>query len=217
MITTRRNAVAVTGTIATVLLHVLFLSVAIVGSGQRLTRLPDAIGAGANSGQADGMSTERMILIRISSEISNAEAAPVLSPRLIVETAESPRLEITGPDVLPPPPLEFEDEGTPTEASESDLIARTRLAGLYESQIRARIERGWAAPVEEMKGRSYFCQLKIRQHPDGRVADVLLDSCEGSQAWLDSLVKAVYSASPLPGAPHPAVYVDSFSMIFRAR
>lgn len=211
----RKVAVGAAGMAATVVLHSLFLVVAIMGAGsKKIARLPDAIGAGANSGQFDGSSSERMILVRVSMDISSADPESTEMAELKARITPSP-LQVTGPDVLPPPPLHFEEQGEPTEASEADLIARTKLAGMYESQIRARIERGWSPP-QTPEPRPASCRVKIIQQRDGRIEDVELEDCVGSLEWLDSLKKAIYVASPLPGAPHPSVFAESFSMRFRS-
>ncbi len=203
---------------ATVLLHSMLFAVAIWGEGaKKIARMPDAIGAGANSGKPDGTSSERMIVIQLSPEIQSPDSDSVRPPSLQLTAVQPPSmLQITGPDTIPLPPLEFEQDGEATEASDTDLIARTKLAGLYESQIRARIERAWIQPAERLVAPLYSCRVKVHQQRDGRVDNVSLESCEGSLPWLDSLVKAIYGASPLPGPPHPGVFADSFSMQFRS-
>lgn len=202
--------------IATLLLHALLVAVAVWGTGAaRTTRLPDAIGAGANSGQADGSSIERRITVALLPSTPGPESAPALTPQLATPQPEV-LLQVTGPDALPLPPLEFDETGEPTAATDADLIARTRLAGLYESQIRARIERAWNQPRERFAASFYSCRVRVRQRHDGTVENVMLESCEGSFKWLDSLVTAIYSASPLPGPPHPSVFAESFSMQFRS-
>ncbi len=205
------------GIAATLLLHSMLLAVAIWGAGvKKIARLPDAVGAGANSGNPYGSSSERMIVVQRSPDISNPAPQPAVSPQLVAALPQPSMLQITGPDAIPLPPLEFEEDGEPMEASDADLIARTKLAGLYESQIRARIERAWTQPGERQTAPFYSCRVKVRQQRDGRVENVTLDSCEGSFAWLESLVQAIYSASPLPGPPHPGVFANSFSMMFRS-
>jgi hypothetical protein len=212
----KRTAAGTAGIVATVLLHSLFFAAAILGVGPaKVARLPDAVGAGANSGKPDGSSTERMIVVQLSTNADNPEPAPSEPPRL-VEVQKPSTLQVAGPDSIPLPPLEFDDDGVATEASEADLIARTKLSGLYESQIRARIERAWTQPSESVRALVYSCRIKVRQKRDGQVEDVSLENCEGSFVWLNSLVKAIYSASPLPGAPHPGVFANSFSMQFRS-
>jgi hypothetical protein len=203
------------GVAATILLHALLFTAAIWGgdAARAVARLPDAVGAGANSGNPDGSSTERMIVIQLSPEMMNPDAEQSLAPKLDAPPTPS-MLQVTGPDAIPLPPLVFADGGEAAGSTDADLIARTKLAGMYESQIRARIERAWDQPKAGASP-AYFCRVKIRQKQDGQVEDVILDNCEGSLEWLDSLTKAIYSASPLPAPPDPSVFVDSFSMQFR--
>jgi hypothetical protein len=213
----KRSAVGMVGVVATGLLHSLFFAVVMWSAGvAKVARLPEAVGAGANSGNRDGNSSERMIVIQFSMNLESSDSNEDQAPLLLAEVKRPSNLEVTGPDSMPLPPLEFDDEGVVAEASDADLIARTKLSGLYESQIRARIERAWVQPPKEMYAAPYSCRVKVRQARDGRVEDVSLENCEGSFEWLDSLVKAIYTASPLPGAPHPRVFAGSFSMQFRS-
>jgi hypothetical protein len=213
---TKRTTAGLLGVAATLLLHVLLVTVAVWGTGaRRIARLPDAVGAGANAGDADGSATARRITIQLLPEITTPAPQPADAP-LLAAPQQPSMLQVTGPDALPLPPLHFEHEGEPTAASDADLIARTRLAGLYESQIRARIERAWDQPSERITAAFYACRVKVRQQPNGIVVEVTLEACEGSFQWLDSLVQAIYAASPLPGPPHPSVFSESFSMQFRS-
>jgi hypothetical protein len=212
----RRALVGALGIAATALLHSLFLAVLWGGGAARIARLPDAVGSGANFGKADGSTNERMIIIQLSPNTTRSEPEPDQALMLATQMQNPSLLQVAGPDSMPLPPLEFDEQGTPTEASEADLIARTKLAGLYESQIRARIERAWSQPSEAVRSLTYSCRVKVRQKRDGQVEDVSLENCEGSFDWLNSLVHAILSASPLPGAPHPGVFTNSFSMQFRS-
>jgi hypothetical protein len=213
----KRTAAGTAGIVATALVHFLFIAVAILGVGKaRVTRLPDAVGAGANSGKPGGSSTARVIIVQLPTSADIPAPKPNESPQLPAEVQKPSMLQVTGPDSIPLPPLEFDVDGVATEASEADLIARTKLAGLYENQIRARIERGWTQPGESVRELAYSCRVKVRQKRDGQVEDVSLENCEGSFEWLNSLVQSIYSASPLPGAPHPGVFAHSFSMQFRS-
>jgi hypothetical protein len=211
----QRSVAGVMGIAATALLHALLFTAAWWGGGARIARMPDAVGAGANSGTRDGNSIERMIIVQLSTNATDP-VADSQSHQLTTQIQKPALLQVTGPDSIPLPPLDFDEQGTPTEASEADLIARTKLAGLYESQIRARIERAWTQPIEAVRALTYSCRVKVRQKRDGHVEDVSMENCEGSFEWLNSLVKAIYSASPLPGAPHPGVFAESFSMQFRS-
>jgi hypothetical protein len=213
----RRTVAGVIGVAATVLLHSVLFAVVMWSAGQaKFTRLPDAVGAGANTGRPDGDSTERMIVIQLSPNANIPMPEQEHTPHLVTEARQPSMVQVTSPDAMPLPPLEFDNEGVAKEASDADLIARTKLAGLYESQIRARIERAWSQPTKDKYAAPYSCRVRVHQKRDGQVEDVIFENCEGSYEWLNSLVQAIYSASPLPGAPHPGVFAGSFSMQFHS-
>jgi hypothetical protein len=44
----------------------------------------------------------------------------------------------------------------------------------------------------------------------------VLNKCEGSLSWQQSLVNAIQAASPLPAPPHPSAFVDRFSLVFHS-
>lgn len=216
----RRTAAGIFGAAATLLLHALFFTVAMWGGGgpQRVpVKPPDALGAAANTGRADGESGESRLIVRLNMAPDAQQLPAELAPRLSEEDIRQAMLEVTGPDALPMPPLRFEQEGEATESTDAEMLARTRLAGIYESQIRARIERVWTLP-QQAQGPSFSCRVEIRQRLDGRIAEVAVDleQCEGTADWQQSLVSAIYTASPLPAPPHPSVFVDRFSLVFRA-
>ena len=214
-----RTLVGVTGIAATVLLHTLLVAVAIWDGNGLLTRPmpPDAVGAGANTGTIEGDVGERRIMVMLTPEFE-ADTTPLEPPPELPEPVmEQPSvLAITGPDVLPLPPIEFPGEA----AAEADaqLIARAQFAGIYESQVRARIMRAWDFPDDPAAERDFSCLVQINQQPDGRVKEValVLNKCEGSSSWQQSLVNAIQAASPLPAPPHPSAFVDRFSMVFNS-
>lgn len=160
---------------------------------------------------------ERRMVVRLLSEIDSRPAPPAPDSHLEEMVQQALKLEISGPDALPLPPLIMED-GNPAESSDAELMARTRMMGIYESQVRARIERAWQAPEADDLDPVFVCRPLIRQHRDGRVKNVELpyDGCEGTIQMRQSLVSAIFSASPLPAPPHPEVFVDSFSLLFRS-
>jgi hypothetical protein len=211
--------VGVAGIAATVLLHSLFFAAAIWSGStvQVRPRPPDAVGAGANTGAADADPGERRMTVMLTMELES-EAPPIEPPPELPEPVmEQPSLlAITGPDVLPLPQIEIPGEGA--EAAEAELMARAQFAGIYESQVRARIMRAWALPDEPAPEPDFSCLVQIRQQRDGRVREValILDKCGGSPAWQQSLVDAIQVASPLPAPPHPSAFVDSFSLVLHA-
>jgi hypothetical protein len=46
------------------------------------------------------------------------------------------------------------------------------------------------------------------------VQEILLPQCNGSAAWLHSLVIAIQQASPLPAPPSPTVFTNALTMTF---
>lgn len=215
-----RTGVGLAGVAAIAVLHSLLFAVAAWGDGaiRQLPHRPDAAGAGANSGRPEGESIERHMIVHLTSEIPLAKpvspsTAYLLEPALVAST-----LEITGPDALPLPPLLFEEEGSEAEGSDAEMLARIRLAGIYENQIRARIQRAWTLPADVSANETFACRVLIRQRPDGRIQEVELTSgeCDDSLAMRQSLVSAIFTASPLPAPPHQGVFAESFSLLLRS-
>lgn len=213
-----RTFVGMLGVLATVLLHSALLAVAIWDGATALpAKLPEAVGAGANSGSPQGSSEERMLVIQLQQDTTESLQIPAELP-VLMEPVKSPSmLAITGPDDLPLPPLVWSDAEDALETSDADMMARTKLAGLYEGQIRARIERAWLKPGEPLEAAEFSCRVKITQDARGYVQEVQLQHCNGSWDWQMSVGNAVFAASPLPAPPNPTVFVDAFSMTFRAR
>jgi hypothetical protein len=216
----RRTMVGLAGIAATLLLHSLLFAVAIWEGGQQLhPRLPDAVGAGANSGEPDAEPGERRMTIMLSPEFDGATPPIEPPPQLSEPVMEVPSvLAITGPDALPLPPVQIELPGEEAEAQDAQLMARAKFAGIYESQVRARIERAWDPPKEPAPDPEFSCLVQILQQRDGRVQEValVLNQCNGSPSWQQSLVNAVQAASPLPAPPHPGVFVDRFALVFHS-
>ncbi|HUG73564.1 MAG TPA: TonB C-terminal domain-containing protein, partial [Steroidobacteraceae bacterium] len=206
------------GAAATLLLHSLFFAAAMWGGGSmpRHPDRPDAIGAGANLGRPEGDSSERRITIRLLSDIA-AKPSPTTPDAHLAAPVRQSLLDISGPDALPLPPLLIDEDGIPAENSDAELMARTKMAGIYESQIRARIERAWTLPEEIFDEQTFKCTVLIRQKRDGRISEVEMpQECGGSPAMRQSLIGAIFTASPLPAPPHPGVFVDSFSLMLHS-
>lgn len=215
-----RLAVSILGAAATLLLHSLFLAMA-VWSGSAFHQLPnrpDAIGSGANRGRPDGDSNERRMVIRLMNVVISTPENVAPNDYLAEQVRNALKLEISGSDSLPLPPLVIDPSGVPAESSDAELIARTRLIGVYESQIRARIERAWQLPQAANADQNFSCRALIRQDRDGRVREVELpyEKCDGSPELRQSVINAIFTASPLPAPPHPGVFVDSFSLLLRS-
>lgn len=216
-----RTAVGAAGIVATVLLHSLLLAVAVWGNGRFTlnSRLPDAVGSGANSGKPEGDVGERRIHVMLTPLFETAAPSFEPAPQLLEpQLHKVSMLQITGPDAIPLPPV-VELPGEEVEEQEAQMMARARYAGMYESQVRARIERAWELPPAEPVAEPEFsCLVLITQHRDGRVKQVELvaPKCQGPDEWQMSLVNAIQAASPLPAPPHPSAFVDRFSLVFHS-
>jgi len=214
---TQRTLVGLVGIAATVLLHSLLFMAAVWDGGRLLhPKWPDATGAGANVGQQDGEPGERRVMVMLE-PVPALPASPPPAPQLAEPIIQQPSvLEITGPDPLPLPPLEAQSGEEANQ--DADLMARAKFAGIYESQVRARILRAWRLPDEPAPEPDFSCLAQIHQRRDGRVIEVelVLAQCDGSPAWQQSLVNAIQVASPLPAPPHPSVFVDVFSLVFHS-
>lgn len=216
----KRTAIGMAGIAATLLLHSVLFAVAVWGDFVvRATKPPDAVGAGANAGRPQGESSERRMIVLIKTEDMLEESPAVQEARLAEPSSKKPSfVEMFGPNALPLPVVKIDLDGDAVESSDAELIARIRLAGIYESQIRARIQRAWTlpAPISEAEGES--CRVQIHQTPEGRIDEVVLEleHCKGSGQWQQSLSDAIFMSSPLPAPPHPSVFVDRFSLVFQS-
>lgn len=211
----RATAVSL-GVIATATLHVLVFTVAIWSDltlPARSPKPPDAMGAGANVGKPDAELGERRMLSQLTPVLILEDLSVAQTPRLEKPVAPSALL-VAGPDSIPLPPIHVDGDSDPIAATNAEVIARTKMAGIYESQIRARIQRAWSPE----SGSGVSCRVRIHQRSDGSISEVELQlaKCEGTQSWQQSVVNAVFAASPLPAPPHPSVFVNSFELDLQA-
>lgn len=211
-----RTVVGFTGIAATIGLHSLLFAVVIWDGGRLLSnpRQPDATGGGANRGRQDGEPAERRMLVMLTPEFDESPP-PMPAPMLPEPIMQQPSIvEITAPDALPLPPLEIREPGEDAADQDAQLMARARFAGIYESQVRARIERAWESLQKPSAEKGFKCLVEILQQRDGRVREVVLAKCDESPDWQQSLVDAIQTASPLPAPPVPGAFVDRFSLTF---
>ncbi len=83
----------------------------------------------------------------------------------------------------------------------------------WQAQITARIQRAWLRPPSARAG--IECVLEVTQVPGGEVTNVQLGTCNGDQAVRDSIVAAVYRASPLPPPPDPSLFERNLEITFK--
>ena len=100
------------------------------------------------------------------------------------------------------------------EAEERANVARSSGAlANWQAQIQARIQRAWLRPPAARAG--IVCELDVTQVPGGEVTNVRLGACNGDQAVRDSIVAAVYRASPLPPPPDASLFERELQITFR--
>lgn len=100
-------------------------------------------------------------------------------------------------------------------AAEEHLDA-ARASGAMSSwaqQIQARIERAWIKPPSARSGIN--CVLHVTQVPGGEVTTATLGACNGDDAVKQSILDAVYRASPLPAPSDPNLFERNLELNFR--
>ena len=100
------------------------------------------------------------------------------------------------------------------EAEErGNAIRNSDEAARWHAQIIARITRAWIKPPSARPG--VTCIVSVSQIPGGEVTSVKVNSCSVDDAALvQSVQNAVYSASPLPPPPDPALFERNLELTF---
>ena len=86
------------------------------------------------------------------------------------------------------------------------------LLGRYVAELKARIERAWNRPPTARSG--LRCVVNVTQVPGGTVTDVHVGDCNGDAAVRQSIVLAVFRASPLPAPPDPSLFERNLTLVF---
>jgi hypothetical protein len=216
---TRRTLVGVAGIAATLSLHSLLFVIAAWGGG-RASRpdVPEAVGGGANTGQPDGSQAERYMTISLSTGVPTTVPSRRSDPLLIDPLLDTSIVQVAALDSLPLPPVTLVTDGDTSVDSRAEQMAHLKFAGIYESQIRARIERAWEHSIPRHRAPGFSCRIHIVQNASGRIVEVALDldQCLGSGELQASLSNAVFSASPLPAPPHPSVFTNQVVLTMSA-
>ena len=100
------------------------------------------------------------------------------------------------------------------EAEErGNTLRNSDAAARWHAQIVARIERAWIRPASAQPG--ITCIVSVAQVPGGEVTFVRVNSCSiNDLALRQSVENAVYSASPLPAPPDPAMFERNLELTF---
>ena len=101
--------------------------------------------------------------------------------------------------------MEAEERGNALRSSDE--------ANRWYASIVAKIERAWIKPGSARAG--VTCIVSVSQVPGGEVTAVRVNSCSIDDAALrQSVENAVYSASPLPPPPNPALFERNLELTF---
>jgi colicin import membrane protein len=74
----------------------------------------------------------------------------------------------------------------------------------YIARLSSKIQNAWLKPPSARAGLD--CVVNITQVPGGEVTSAQVSQCNGDAAARQSIVDAVYRASPLPPPPDPALF-----------
>jgi colicin import membrane protein len=101
--------------------------------------------------------------------------------------------------------LEAEERG--------NALRNSDQANRWHAAIVAKIQRAWIRPPSARPG--VTCIVSVQQIPGGEVTAVRVTSCSIEDAALrQSVENAVYSASPLPPPPDPALFERNLELTF---
>jgi colicin import membrane protein len=99
------------------------------------------------------------------------------------------------------------------EAEGAEAAARPGVKDEYRALLVQAIERNWIRPPSARAGLA--CTLYVNQATGGTVVDVKLGPCNGDEAVRESIVNAVYRASPLPAPGDPRAFERRLEIVFK--
>ena len=85
----------------------------------------------------------------------------------------------------------------------------------WAQMINRALERAWLRPPGNTD--QFICKLNVRLLPNGQVVSATITKSCGSPILDDSVLKAVYKASPLPLPPEPSAFVPELNISFQPR
>ncbi|MGH8561063.1 MAG: cell envelope integrity protein TolA, partial [Nevskiales bacterium] len=86
------------------------------------------------------------------------------------------------------------------------------LRDAYSAAISQQIARNWLKPPgisDDLK-----CEALVSQLPDGNVTSARITKSSGSTVFDESVIKAIYKATPLPQPPSPEVFERDLEIAF---
>lgn len=100
------------------------------------------------------------------------------------------------------------------EAEEALFAAQQSGAmNRYKALIQQAVQRNWKQPASAVAG--VECRVSVQQLPSGDVVSVRVESCNGDDAVLQSVERAVRAASPLPRPDDARLFDRNLTFIFR--
>ncbi|HEX5419260.1 MAG TPA: cell envelope integrity protein TolA, partial [Gammaproteobacteria bacterium] len=102
------------------------------------------------------------------------------------------------------------------ELGVEEARTKARQSGLedqYVNLLENRIEQNWIRPPSAQKGLD--CWVNVTQIPSGEVISVSVEQCNGDDAVVQSIERAVRRASPLPLPPVEALFERNLRFEFK--
>ena len=231
-----RWSTRVVGLIGTILLHAFYLQAVTLGaSAAKSRRPPEEVGPGASAILSSTGSWMTLVMVQLPG-ISHSEMLEDVASRGIAP--DNAAIQVVSPD--PARAIEVQQDIADVNAKAAmttgDPAMQSLLFGRYTGQINARIDRAWRRPRSAVNADDatqaaasgaatstssstdpFRCQARILQDADGNVKEIELISCNGTQAWQQSLIDAIQMASPLPAPPSPTVFTNALTLTFESR
>lgn len=91
---------------------------------------------------------------------------------------------------------EFQKELAAEKAQRQAAKENAQAMGSYIGAITQKIKRNWSMPSSTPK--NLKCQVSMTQVPGGEVIDAKVTHCNADQAVKQSIISAIYKASPFP-------------------
>ncbi len=92
-----------------------------------------------------------------------------------------------------------------------EAVRLARQIDAWKTAIKTRIKRVWVQPPTVSRKP---CEVVVKQNRKGEVLSAVIRDCAASQAWQESLHKAVLKASPLPEPPKAELLDHTLVVIF---
>jgi colicin import membrane protein len=86
------------------------------------------------------------------------------------------------------------------------------LVDAYRNAIGQKIAQNWLQPPSISD--DLRCMVRVIQLPDGSVSNATITRSSGSSVFDESVIKAIYKASPLPQPPRPEIFDREIDVAF---